>query len=310
MPTTRTVTVASSGGDYTSLSAAISGESKDLVSLDRQLIIECEAFQDTTNVTVNGFTTDATRNIIIRAASGHEHGGVLTDGYYLSESAAFRTLLSIQDDYVTVEGIGIKTTANSTCYESASSASELRNCIIEQSGASSRSAVKTANRTASADLTTVENCLIDSDSTGIECAAFRGAHIRNCTVINASTGINANSSGNASTIQNTVCFDCTTPFDVSGSALVASHNAADDTSAPGTSSVDNITSAAFADYAGGDYSPASSGALDGAGTDLSAQFTDDITGATRSQWDIGAYGIVASGGTFSIALSIKVNTLL
>jgi len=57
--------------------------------------------------------------------------------------------------------------------------------------------------------------------------------------------------------------------------------ASDDSTAPGTFSVTGITSADFVDYAGGNYAAKIGGSLAGAGTDLSAEFLNDITGTTR-----------------------------
>ena len=57
----------------------------------------------------------------------------------------------------------------------------------------------------------------------------------------------------------------------------------------GTGQQVSITTADFEDYAGGNYKPAAAGKLDGTGFDNSADYTDDILGNTRTQWDIGAY---------------------
>jgi hypothetical protein len=54
----KTVTVKTSGGDYTSLNAALAGEAIDLVANTRILTIECYAFTDTTAVTISGYTSD------------------------------------------------------------------------------------------------------------------------------------------------------------------------------------------------------------------------------------------------------------
>lgn len=59
----------------------------------------------------------------------------------------------------------------------------------------------------------------------------------------------------------------------------------------GTNGIINITTDVFLDFDNKDYRPAANGALAGSGTDLSGQFTNDITETTRTQWDIGAFAI-------------------
>ena len=80
---------------------------------------------------------------------------------------------------------------------------------------------------------------------------------------------------------NCVAYNFGTDFGANASGTGSDYNASSDTSAPGANSVHSITSAAFVDSANDDYTPASGGALAGAGTDLSAFFSDDITGTAR-----------------------------
>jgi hypothetical protein len=94
----------------------------------------------------------------------------------------------------------------------------------------------------------------------------------------------------------------TSAIDLNGNAYdgteIVDYNATNLSSLDGANSVSNITSADFVDFAGGDYMPATGGALDGAGTDLSAVFNDDIAGNTREvPWEIGAYEIPEVGPT-------------
>ena len=80
-PTDRTVTVKSSGGDYASLNSALSTEAANLVSLDRRLIIDCYDMEDTTPVVLPaGYTTSATRYILIKANGNHN--GAWNTGVY------------------------------------------------------------------------------------------------------------------------------------------------------------------------------------------------------------------------------------
>src|SRR4051812_38070458 len=68
----RVVTVKSASGDYSSLNAAFVGEVGDLVSLNRQLEIDCYNFVDATAAdTGAGWTTDATHAVLITAVDNH-----------------------------------------------------------------------------------------------------------------------------------------------------------------------------------------------------------------------------------------------
>src|SRR5438105_2119999 len=78
--TRRIVTVRSSGGNYTSLAAAITGERKNLVALDEQLTIQCysSAAPDTAQVQIfdtDGWVTDSTHYIDIVVPPSERHTG-------------------------------------------------------------------------------------------------------------------------------------------------------------------------------------------------------------------------------------------
>lgn len=96
----------------------------------------------------------------------------------------------------------------------------------------------------------------------------------------------------------TTCTNCIAI--VTGTAYAScggDYNIGSDTSAPGANSIDNETSAIFADAGGEDLHLASDAtAASGAGDDLSAEFTDDIEQDTRSDWDIGADEYVGVAG--------------
>ena len=294
MPTVVTKTVAPSGGDYTSLSAAITGEltaRADLVARDEQLVIECAAFTDTTIVEIDGFTTDATRNIIVRAAAGAEHDGVPGAGYKLIASLSYGGALEALQGYVEFHGIEVENTGFAAAY---GLTLQRGNNVVKDvicSGAS-----EGGFGAGGLPFTQFINCLAVSCSVGLNTSNYDNVELLNCTAVNCTTGFAGHFYGGSVKLTNCVAFDCGTDF-LPGAEPGSANNASEDATAPGTSSVTSITSGAFEDYAGGDYTPAAGGALDDAGTDLSAFFTDDITGATRTQWDIGAFGIVSAAPT-------------
>ena len=111
MATVRTVTVKSSGGDYASLNAALSGESGDLVYLDRELHINCYGFEDTAPATTGtGYTTDATRFIQISIPTAERHDGTSAaisgrNNYRLNTAASDANALSIYEQYTVCDGL-------------------------------------------------------------------------------------------------------------------------------------------------------------------------------------------------------------
>lgn len=111
--TNRTVTVKASGGDYTSLAAAVAGESKNLVSLDRQLTIECYAMQDTSAVLFDrtAWTTDAARYILVTAPPAERHGGVYTTSKYRLEVNNAHPIQVHHGVFITIEWLQIHLSA-------------------------------------------------------------------------------------------------------------------------------------------------------------------------------------------------------
>jgi hypothetical protein len=110
MATTVIHTIKPSGGDYTSLSAWEAAQQRDLVALDEIAVAECYAFEDTTRVTIDGWTTDATRNIIVRPAPGAQAQiPWSTSAYRLKVNVgAGSNVLSIVEPYTQIERIQIQ----------------------------------------------------------------------------------------------------------------------------------------------------------------------------------------------------------
>jgi len=309
---TRTVVVADSdpgGYDawYTSLSAAEAGEQGDLVTLTRTLIIECEALSgdDTTAVTFNGYTCSAAYNITVRAAPGHEHGGVQGAGYKLSASNP----LTLWEEYAVVQDIEVESTETGVTY--AIYVRYRNDQVLERCIFSTESTTNIGSETVYIfdDNVIVRNCLIfTGPAVGLKVDSGTGCSIENNTIVG--TGATTPYGGIAATtvgllVKNTVYFGPTTfkdyYVDGGGNSFSASctNNASTDTSAEGSSPQTGISSTDFVASGSGDYTPASGGKLDGNGANLSADFTDDITGATRTQWDIGAFGVTGGGGATS-----------
>jgi hypothetical protein len=111
--TVRLVTVKPSGGDYTSLSQAITSEGaigKDLTAASRniRLDIECYAFQDTGGqVSIAYWTTDATHYIRIYTPATERHNGTAGTGYQLRIPAYGSGIQITSTRYVTIDGLSL-----------------------------------------------------------------------------------------------------------------------------------------------------------------------------------------------------------
>lgn len=293
------------GGDYTTLSGFESGEQRNLVTADEISVAECQAGLVTGDVcTINGWTTDATRRVVIRPASGHEHGGDKTAGFRVTHATATSGIIRPFHD-VTVKGIVLLPTGNS-------------------------SAVRNNGNAPSLD---VDSCIIAGDSaggtgSGISCDTTTGRFWNNFISgfdgVSGAIGILTAVAGNTISAYNNTIDDCRigiartngtlrpknnivqncTSVDYSGTLTDSETNISSDTTSPNAAL--RSISLTFVDAANGDYHLAA-GDTDaiGAGTDLHADanlaFNYDIDGDTRPDgaWDIGADQIPASGITLT-----------
>lgn len=118
MPTIITKTVGPTGRDYATLqqagiavdnvASAETGGTKNLVTSDIQIVFEVDAatYTDDLDVDFTGVTTDATRNVVFRPASGSEHQGDPSQGVQIdvSEKVGVRVNLS----HTRIEGFVFK----------------------------------------------------------------------------------------------------------------------------------------------------------------------------------------------------------
>lgn len=113
-PTEDIVTVKSSGGDYTTLSAAEAGEQKNFITSNLQLTIECYTVADSTAVVLSGSTTDFLRYIKIKGID--DHNGVWTaSAYNLIVTSYGATGINVAQPYTVIENIQVKATSTSRC---------------------------------------------------------------------------------------------------------------------------------------------------------------------------------------------------
>lgn len=312
MPTVRTVTVKPSGGDYSSLAAAEAGEQGDLVSLDRQLDIECYAMSDTTPVTFDGWTTDATRYVRVFTPASERHDGKWNTSKYRLEITA-DLVISCFVNHIRFEGLQLLVTSTVAGMVGlriqASGSSDIRvsNCIIRAalsgSGAANGVMVFSSNSTVR-----LKNCLIydidPANNIGMYVDNSAAVYVYNLTFHNCNYGIQTFGPLIA---KNCLFKSVTNP--ASGTfAAGTDYNATDGASigytVTGGGNTHDRTSQTFTfiNEASDDFHLASgdAGAKD-FGVDLSADsnlaFSDDIDGATRSgSWDIGADEVAAAQG--------------
>lgn len=302
MATLRTVTVKISGGDYTSLSSAVATEctSVNLVSLDRQLDIVCDAILDTTRVTIpSTCTTDATRYVRI---VGPAHLGVVANAYRLHPTADFNKAFTIQTAYVHLVDISVQheSTAGNTSngdsavyYDPPSATAQLLLdkllCLksAHQGVIVAQGVIKAKNSAVVASTTAMEI----GDNTGSSLSTY----VYNC-VLKGGTGAGLEKLGNGTT-QATNCYaasDSTSAYLQSTGTLTRTTCASDD--ATGSAGLQSITysTANFTNVTAGteNFQLVTGSSLIRSGTDLSADaalpFSTDMYGDTRTApWDVG-----------------------
>jgi len=127
-------TVKPSGGDYSSLSAALAALAQDLTAItpdassDVSLRIECYAMQDTTNADVDGasWVTNSSHRLFIKAVNPHA-------GTRASLSSAYRMVVNhsaglwVNVPFTRIQGVAIKNSGGH-CFEAARSAQWI-NCL-------------------------------------------------------------------------------------------------------------------------------------------------------------------------------------
>lgn len=295
-----------------------SSEQTNLVADGDTHVLECYGDWPTglsDEVGLAGWTAGASNFITIKAASGHEHGGVSIDdgGSGFMMYGTTNPTINLAVPYTVIQDIELQRVGNSTL-QYGTTVSDGVNSLLQRliirntaySTASTTGAIRTPSNCV------LRNCSILLGGRAVDVRNPTGVSILNCTVVAddaaSAYGILLDSD---ITIKNTAVYGFATE-DVFGVPGTEANCATGDGSLTGTGAVSGLTTSDFNDYANDDLSPASGGVLVGAGADLSGLFTDDITGATRTTWDIGAYAYIASGLSVNdiIAMRRKPNTPL
>jgi hypothetical protein len=294
-------TIMPSGGNYTSLSAWEAAQQRDLPANNKIAVGEIDgtwASADTTTVTVDGWTTDATRYIEVRAVGTARHAGKWdATKYRITATVPF----SVVENYVRVSGLQLETSDAATGDIITSMSAETCEVILDgllMKGAGASTSIRgfRTNSTGGTQVHKISNSVVFNLS-GTGTIGFWHrigvCYVYNCTVSGPEIGFNV-SSGRTIFAKNCLAQGCADGFGGSGSWTDATNNCSDIASdAPGSNPRTGTVS--FIDSANGDFRLAPSDTVArGSGVNLSADatypFDTDIGGDRRPSmlWDIGA----------------------
>ena len=314
---TRTRTVKSASGDYTTLSAWNTGEAADLVTLTEVRQAELYALQDTTALGLTAtWVTSATYFVkIYTTGAGRNTTGVY-DGsnyYRLEVTNANALAISTAPGHVWVDGLQVKVIATSgsriginvmTAPATGSPVYKISNNIIQGaiSGTATGCQGLVAGTTTNAATMNAWNNIIYSFTVDGRAYQLNAANWTVNAYNNTAYGNVYGYIGSSGvTAINCIANNNSTDGFFSTFGASSNYNTSDIASdAPGANSR-NGTAVTFNNAAGGDFRPDSTDTeANGTGTDDpgAGLFSDDITGTARTAgWDIGAFIAEAAPAT-------------
>jgi hypothetical protein len=308
----KTIKPSGQGGDYTTLAAWEAGEQKNLVSADQIAVAQIAgnwSTPDTTAVTIDGWTTDATRYIRIYTTPEARHSGKWnTEKYILSVSAGWSQPLGINEQYVRVDGLQIENTEVKTndprgiysyALDTTSSNLRISNNIIRLSGTGTPGTNARGILAETGLNMYIWNNIIYDGGRGIEISWFNLAVdvviYNNSLVDNVVAGIEAQlASANNFRVYNNLVQGSTTGYSINWMDSTG-NNISEDATSPDTALRSKVV--IFADEAGDDFHLGASDSFAKNGgadltSDASLSFNTDIDGQSRptgtGTWDIGA----------------------
>jgi len=321
--TNRTVTVKPSGGDYVSLVAAVAGEAKNLVSLDRQLTIECYAMEDTTAVVFDRtvWTTDATRYILVTVPPSERHAGVYNTSKYRLVVSNANPMQIHHGVFITVEWLQIYLASGTTMRVlylggSTNSASNvtIRNNIFRTIAQTNNSVIHgsyTGN--SSTNVYIYNNLMYGGTGTanyGFQTEIPGNYYLWNNTVAGGTGGLFRNGNGNVVAKNNLLSVSTTAASGTfgAGSGYNATNRSSMGYTVTGGATGDRVSQTfTFIDSGGGDWHLAETdtGARDAGIADPGlGAFGYDIDGEPRyGLWDIGADEFPSAGRRRNIVIA-------
>jgi hypothetical protein len=309
-------TVKPSGGDYTTLDAAIDhlvASHANLVTADKYALVEIGgtwSSADTAAVTVAGLTTSATCYLFVYtdAANRATASALKTDRYRLQTTNAKAVYLDDNYSYwdgLQIATVGVNGNDQHVFHCNGVTSVTLSNCRL--TGANSETYYQTIARMSNTAV--LYNCIIENGGQVTATIGIRAygttVDAYNCVVRNCHEGVNEVSG--ALSMYDSCILDCTHDWNV-GAAVLMSYCAIDDAypSAPSGNEVAESGGGAgwpldFTDAANGDFTLLATSNLVGAGGMAgSGTFSNDIEGTVRgAAWDVGPYEYVSSGYTLA-----------
>ena len=298
---------------YSSLNAWEAGEEDDLPTAGNSHLVHCRASSgsaDTFAFIIEGWGTGASNTITIQG--NVEDFKWDSTKYHMSLAANDGAGIEIREHYVIIDklqithagttntaDVGIKV-RNSNKYET------IKNNIIKGGYNGIYMNPYSDDRT----IDIYNNLVYDAAESGINCAdtTANNVSIYNNTVCYCNHTTQGASAGGIRVqdtaitgLQNNLCYDNYNADFADAADSQGDYNFSKDTTANGSNS---LTSQAdpFEDYTNDDFHLSSGSNPIGAGADLSAYFTTDLEGETRSSWDIGADEFSGGGASSIIPL--------
>ena len=303
--TTSALTSGDNTHAYQSLSAWEAGEQTNLISATDTHVVKCAGTTaDTTNMSIAGWATNSSYYITIEADEAQSDGrydgpDAYSASYYVLAPTAGGNSIQVQQANTVVRGIQMRRTGSSSWMIRNYSGTD---AIIDgvRFSATQNFACLRASEIVSG--TTITSCIFDY--TG---SSYGGGIIQcenNITTFNnnfiygdgSSVGLDPNAVTVAN-FYNNVFYDCGDDIDTtatptwtnSGTNATNSSNSDSEISVTGIAAATDFESTS-------DFRPSSGGALDGDGTDGGQLPSEDVTGASFTNTNIGPFNEIVGGG--------------
>lgn len=299
-PTIVEESIGASGRDYATIAAWEAATRLHLVSREeirRGVLYDDADFSE--QVVISGATTDSRRYRELVPATGQRYDPVRDSGVTITQAGAGATL-TLGEDFARLTGVKVVSTYASSGTNAcvSSTYSGIRVVGVVGVMASTTAAGEGIVFYSGGTNARVRNCIaIGNSNTAGASKGFivegAGSKVQNCAAIRirrGTTGTGFKDSGAGGVLfENCACGSSDIAFSVTTGWQ--NHNASFDTTASGPGAVQSFTPAnVWTDSTNNDLRLVAGGVLVNAGFNLSLDFTDDITGASRTgTWEIGPY---------------------
>lgn len=299
-PTVVEESIGATGRDYATIADWVAATALHLVSREeirRGVLYDDADFAE--QVIVEGATTDSRRYRELVPATGQRYDPVRDSGVTITDGSGGATV-TLAEDFARLTGVKVANTYNSSgtnaCVSSTSSGIRVVGVV----------GVMTATTAAGEGIVfysggtnaRFRNCIaIGNSNTAGASKGFivegSGSKVQNCAAIRirrGTTGTGFMDDGTGGVLfENCACASSDIGFNVTTGWQ--NHNGSFDTTASGPGAVQSFTATSvWTDSANNDLRLIAGSVLVNAGFNLSLDFTDDITGATRTgTWEIGPY---------------------